>query len=118
MMSSEELNRCIDILSELNANANASEKRLILEMGYMIKRELDLVLEIERNGQRAAKHGNVEIKGLIQDNTQLFNENKKLLEENLKLKRMIESATPMIEKKIATVIEQIGNINTMLNKMS
>lgn len=118
MMSSEELNRCIDILSELNANATTSEKRLILEMGYMIKQELDLVLEIEREGQKAAKNGNISIKGLIQDNTQLFNENKKLFEENLKLKGMVESVTPMIEKKIATVIEQIGSINTMLNKIS
>lgn len=44
MINGRDLSRCIDILSELNANANNKrDKSLILELGYIIKQELDLV---------------------------------------------------------------------------
>ena len=43
MISAKDLNRCIDILAELNAGASQNSKGLILEVGYILKRESHLL---------------------------------------------------------------------------
>ena len=109
-MSSEELNRCIDILAELNSQANSTQKRLILELGYMLKQELNYVINIEESSQTRTKYGKLELDALLKDNTQLFNENRKLLETNRELKQIIESTAPMIDQKIGILQEQLGQL--------
>lgn len=110
MMTSDELNRCIDILSELNSQANSTQKRLILELGYTLKQELNYVTEIESSSQTRTKNGKLELKGLLEDNVQLFNENQKLLQANKELKKLVEATIPMVDQKIGIIQEKINKI--------
>ena len=76
MINGRDLSRCIDILSELNANANNKrDKSLILELGYIIKQELDLVKawESSHNEQTRRRGGEpIDINKLLEDNAQLY----------------------------------------------
>lgn len=120
MIDENTLNRCLDYLAELNARVNANDlKQYILEMGYIVKQELELV---ERWNQQFGNNNpnqipNMDIKKLIEDNTQLFNENKKLLEVNMQLKKAIDERLISIEKKINNVNQSISTFSDMVNKV-
>ena len=104
MISLKHLNRCIDILSELNAKATSyRDKLLLLEIGGIIKEELDLATENERKGLNA--------KALLEDNTKLFKDNEALIKDNIALKELIRVTIPKIESKIEKLIKMISVLN-------
>ena len=120
MISAKDLNRCIDILADLNVNATQHDKRLILEIGYILKQELDVVnawdssqLSNRERGRQQA----IDVKKLLEDNTQLFNENKKLIEMNLKMKEVIEQRIPMVEDHIGSINEKFDTLQSVINKL-
>lgn len=116
MISAKDLNRCIDILAELNARADQNSKRLILEIGYILKTELNNVNAWDAS-QREGKRGNIDVKKLLEDNTQLFKENEKLIELNQKLKDVIEQRIPHVEQSIGGVNEKFEHLENVLNKL-
>lgn len=115
MINSRNLNRCIDILSELNANAsNNLDKALILELGYIIKQELDLVKawENSHNGQTRRRGGEpIDINKLLEDNVQLYKENETLLKNLDKLKTIIDSKIPSIQEDLTVISRKFDLLN-------
>lgn len=121
MLSAKDLNRCIDILAELNANADSQhEKRLILEIGYMLKQELETVNAWDAsqlNDRERGRHAQIDVKKLLEDNTQLFNENKKLIELNMKMKEVIDQRIPHVEEGIKSVHDKFNIFEETLSKL-
>ena len=118
MITAKDLSHCIDNLAEINAclgSGNSAVKRLILEVGYILKQELDTVSawDAQFKGDRFKGH-NVDVKKLMEDNTQLFNENRKLHELNLKLKEVIDKRIPQVESAVQTVNEKFDTFSTVL----
>lgn len=115
MINSRNLNRCIDILSELNANAsNSLDKALILELGYIIKQELDLVeaWENSHNEQTRRRGGEpIDINKLLEDNVQLYKENETLLKNLDKLKTIIDSKIPSIQEDLTVISRKFDLLN-------
>jgi hypothetical protein len=120
MIDAKELNRCIDLLAELSAGADQHSKRLILEIGYILKQELDVVNAwdaSQRSERERGRHQQIDVKKLLEDNTQLFNENQKLMELNLKMKDVIEKRIPSVETSIKGVNDKFDALETVLNKL-
>ena len=121
MLSAKDLNRCIDILAELNANADSQhDKRLILEIGYMLKQELETVNAWDAsqlNDRERGRHQQIDVKKLLEDNTQLFNENKKLQEINIALKETIDQRIPKITEMVGTVNEKFDTFQEVISKL-
>ena len=118
MISAKDLSHCIDNLAEINAclgSGNAALKRLVLEVGYVLKQELDTVSawNAQFRGDRFKGH-NVDVQKLMEDNTQLFNENKQLHELNLKLQEVIDRRIPKVESAVQTVNEKFDTLSTVL----
>lgn len=112
MLSSTTLDRCIDLLSLAAADAHTDKaKEALLELGYILQQEYDIVRRMEKDGEIATKNSDFTIKGLVADNTQLFKENEDLLNNNIKLKKIIESTMPSMTKKIQLLLEQLASIN-------
>lgn len=116
MINGRDLNRCIDMLSELNATANNKrDKSLILELGYIIKQELDLVRawENSHNEQTRKRDGeSIDINKLLEDNAQLYKENETLLKNLNKLKGMIESKIPSIQEDLTAISRKFDLLNS------
>ena len=124
MISAKDLSHCIDNLAEINAclggSGNAALKRLVLEVGYILKQELDIVNAWDAQftkGDRLRGH-NVDVKKLIEDNTQLFNENQQLHAINLKLKEVIDQRIPQVENAVKTINEKFDTFSTVLSNAS
>lgn len=115
MINGRDLSRCIDILSELNANvSNKRDKTLILELGYIIKQELDLVKawESSHNEQRMRRGGEpIDINKLLEDNAQLYKENDNLLKNLAKMKGIVESKIPSIQEELVVIEGQFNALN-------
>lgn len=115
MINGRDLSRCIDILSELNANvSNKRDKTLILELGYIIKQELDLVKawESSHNEQRMRRGGEpIDINKLLEDNAQLYKENETLLKNLEKMKGIVESKIPSIQEELVVIEGQFNALN-------
>ena len=120
MISAKDLNRCIDILAELNVNATQHDKRLILEVGYILKQELETVNAWDASqlsNRERGRQQNIDVKKLLEDNTQLFNENKKLQEINLSLKETIDQRIPRIAEMVGTVNEKFEAFEEIISKL-
>lgn len=99
MISKEKLNRCLNILSELNARIPIQyDKNLILEVGYIIKEELNQI-ELENK---------LDIKKLWQDNVALA-------KDNDTLHKTVQHLTSIINKKIPSINE---TLNTLISNSS
>ncbi len=99
MISKENLNRCLSILSELNARIPIQhDKNLILEMGYIIKEELN---QIELGNK-------LDINKLWQDNVALA-------KDNNTLHKTVQHLTSIINEKIPSVNE---TLNTLISNSS
>ena len=118
MISARDLRRCIDILAELNASANSDSKRLILEVGYILKQELEAVEAWDSQFKDKKRgYGNIDVNKLLEDNTQLFNENKQLQDLNLKLKEVIDQRIPNVERGISEVNRKFNIMSETINKL-
>jgi len=122
MISEKDLNRCIDILAELNAKDDGRNKKLLLEIGYILKTELNNVSawnrSVEGQRQRGRGYENIDVKKLLEDNTQLFNENHKLQQLNLKLKEALDERIAEIERRIENTNSRIAEFNSTIEKLN
>jgi hypothetical protein len=116
MIDAKELNRCIDLLAELSAEANSRQKRLILEIGYILKQELDVVNAWDASQRSDRRNPQIDIKKLLEDNTQLFNENQKLMALNLKMKEVIDKKIPSVETAIKGVNDKFDSLEKVLTR--
>ena len=119
MISAKDLRRCIDNLAELNAGADSNTKRLVLEVGYILKQELESVEAWNRQfkGNKNRGYGDIDVKKLLEDNTQLFNENKQLQDLNMKLKEVIDARIPNVERGISEVNNKFYLLTENINKL-
>lgn len=118
MISAKDLRRCIDILAELNAGADSNSKRLILEVGYILKQELETVEAWDSQfSDKKRGYDKIDVKKLLEDNTQLFNENKQLQDLNIKLKEVIDQRIPNVEKGISEVNRKFSIMSETINKL-
>lgn len=118
MLSLKELDRCIDILAQLNVDANTEEKELLLEIGFILKQEYDTVKNIEKSSENNTKNGKINTKHLLDDNVQLFNENRKLIEQNKQLKKIIDQTIPNINEKINKTKYLLHQINELASSIT
>ena len=119
MISSNDLNKCIDNLAEINANiSSTSLKRKLLEVGYILKQELETVDAWDKRvaNEHNVKTQNIDISKLLADNTQLYNENKKLQEVILKLKGVIDEKIPQMEKAFSHISDKITVFTDAINQ--
>ena len=119
MIDEKSLNKCIDNLAEINAHlTNSALKRLVLEVGYVLKQELDNVSTWNKQfqGDNRLRGFQVDTKKLVEDNTQLFNENRKLLEINAKLKQVIDEKIPQVENAVNNINHKINTFSDILLK--
>ena len=117
MITEESLTKCIDYLAEINANlSNNALRRMVLEVGYILKQELDNVTTWNKQFGENKKPTNIDVRKLIEDNTQLFNENRKLHEANLKLKDVIDGKIPHLESTINSLNSRINTFSEILAK--
>lgn len=120
MISERDLNKCIENLAEINANINNSAlKHMILEVGYILKQELDNVKAWNRQFQNDDRNRgrNIDVNKLLADNNQLFNENCKLNEVNLKLKEIIDHKIPNVEETINGINSKLNTFSEILTKV-
>ena len=120
MINAKDLNRCIDNLAEINANITSSNlKRLVLEVGYILKQELESVNEWNKQHKKeknlSVQH--IDVQKLLEDNTQLYNENKKLHELIFKLRETIDKKIPDVERAINNVNEKITVFSDSINQL-
>lgn len=110
------MNRCIDLLAKINATGSAETRAMALEIGYILKQELDVVVSLEQAtaGGRNPLVNNVSPDNLLKDNIQLFNENQKLIKENMSLKEMLESRVVSLASKMESVKDGIHAINATI----
>ena len=117
MIDAKTLSKCIDNLAEINASVNDNSiKRLILEVGYILKQELDNVNAWNAQFGKNSKDVPIDVHKLIEDNTQLFNENKKLNELNMKLKEVIDEKIPRVEHAISGINTRFETLSEVLSK--
>lgn len=119
MINSKDLNRGIDILATLNAKIKDNEsKTLLLELGYILKQELLFVQKWDEQQSSNRNRGtNIDLKKLLEDNTQLFNENRVLVESVNKMKQFIESKIPTIEDKIERILRETNSITNKIDNL-
>jgi len=119
MLTEQDLNKCIDNLAEINANVNsAALKHLALEVGYILKQELDNVVRwnAQFKDDRHKGYGNIDVKKLLEDNIQLCGENKQLQDLNLKLKEVIDKRIPKVEEAIANIGEKVTTFSELVER--
>lgn len=119
MIDAKTLNKCIDYLSVVNANSNnPMVKNLILEIGYVLKQELDNVKAWDNNFAKNNKpaQSNIDVKKLMEDNTQLYNDNIRLEKIIINLQNAIDKKIPDLENMTANVRDKITTLKEELNK--
>ena len=108
MASKEKLNKCLNILSELNARIPIQyDKNLILEMGYIIKEELNQI-ELENK---------LDIKKLWQDNVALAKDNDTLDKTVQHLTSIINEKIPSINETLNTLISISSHLQACIQSL-
>lgn len=114
MLSVNDLNRCVDILSDLNSRVtNNQDKRLLLELGYIIKQELELV-KAAHNQNLRNRQTSIDPQKVLADNIQLCKENDALLKNIRKLNEIIEDKMPSIQKDLGMIRKKFDTLNKHL----
>ena len=119
MIDAKNLSKCIDNLAEINALVNdRNVKQLLLEVGYILKQELDTVKawDTQMQNQHQGHILNVDVQKLLEDNNQLFNENRKLYDINMKLKETIDSKIPHVEEMVKKMGDGYKTLSQTLDK--
>ena len=108
MISKEKLNRCLNILSELNARIPIQyDKNLVLEMGYIINEELNQI-ELENK---------LDIKKLWQDNVALAKDNDTLHKTVQHLTSIINEKIPSINETLNTLISNSSHLQACIQSL-
>jgi hypothetical protein len=101
------------MLAQMSNGAPQTTRQMAVEIGYILKKELDIVKEIESPNH----HRTPDMQGLINDNVQLFNENRKLLNENMELKTIIESRVNSIAAKMQSISGEVNQVNQLITSL-
>lgn len=118
MISKEQLDKCINILAELNARMTSTkDKTLLLEIGYIIKQELDNVTAWEEAHPRSGSFKQVDTNKLLEDNIQLCRENQTLIQSVNELKTMFEKALPSVQTRLQLIGEKFDTLNENINRL-
>ena len=122
MLTSKELNKCIELLADINTMTNNNDiKMKLLEIGYSLKRELDNVSLIESMNadmeNRARNMGSLDVKRLLEDNVQLFNEKERALKQNKELRDIIDSKLQIYETKLNLVTNSVNEVKKSIESL-
>jgi tRNA 2-selenouridine synthase SelU len=117
MLSSLELKNCIELLCEIDSLAKNNNITLkLLEIGYILKKEFNNVSLIENMksdvNSRVENMDSINIKRLLEDNIQLFNEKERALKQNKELVNVIESKLKIYESKANLIEAKMSEINS------
>ena len=116
MISSQDLEKCINLLAQISNGAPYDTRQKALEIGYILKKELDVVKGIEQaSAEERMRH--MDMQGLINDNVQLFHENHKLLQENMNLKGLLEARVTAIAAKMQNISSDVLQVNRMISSL-
>ena len=113
MISSNDLQNCINMLAQISNGAPHTTRQMAVEIGYILKKELDIVTEIENKSNRRTP----DMQGLMNDNVQLFHENQKLLNENMELKNLLEARVTGISAQLHSVCGDVSRINQLITSL-
>lgn len=117
MLSSQSLNRCIDLLAQINMTGSSAIRTMALEIGYILKQELDVVISIEQASANRNLNNRLDPNLILQDNIQLINENQKLLKENMELQEMLGSRVNVIASKLGELKDSVSYLNNTISNM-
>lgn len=118
MISIEDLNKCIANLAQLSATSTRSDRQLLLEIGYILKQEIDhQEAWNQANNTRGGGVKQIDIQKLLEDNSQLYKENQTLISSVAKLKDIIEHKMPQIQNYLETALIKCDNLNETLEKL-
>ena len=115
MLSAKELENCINLLADINVMTDDNNiKHKLLEIGYQLKRELDNASLIENMNRevdvRSKRMSNTDVKRLLEDNIQLFNEKEQLAKQNLELKNILDSKLKAYDTKLGILSGRVESI--------
>jgi len=122
MLSAKELENCINLLADINVMTDDNRiKQKLLEIGYQLKKELDNVSLIENMSReadaRSRNMNSTDVKRLLEDNIQLFNEKEHVIQQNKELQKIIDSKIKsydtklnIISQRVETITEGIGEL--------
>ena len=117
MISSTDLQKCLQILANITNGADYATRQQAVEIGYILKKELDIVTAIEQRNASNSLGRQIDMQGLINDNVQLFHENNKLLQENMSLKNILESRVNAIAQKMTEVCGDVSRVNHVIESL-
>lgn len=122
MLSSNELNKCIELLADINTMTNDRNiKTKLLEIGYTLKKELDntsLIESMDRDiNNRANNMGPLDIKRLLEDNIQLFNEKERVLKQNKELREILDSKLQIYETKLGMITSTMSDVKQTIETL-
>ena len=116
MISSQDLEKCINLLAQISNGASHEVTQKAVEIAYILKKEIDVVKGIEQaSADERMRH--MDMQGLINDNVQLFHENHKLLQENTNLKGLLESRVTSIAAKVQNISSDVLQVNRMISSL-
>jgi hypothetical protein len=115
MLSAKELENCINLLADINVMTDDNRiKQKLLEIGYQLKKELDNVSLIENMSReadaRSRNMNSTDVKRLLEDNIQLFNEKEHVLKQNQELKNIIEGKIKAYDTKLNMLSQRVGDV--------
>ena len=118
MIDKRDLNRCMDILAKLHANTQSNgDKQLLLELGYIIKQELDLVNAWEESHNKQARgREQIDVSKLLEDNAQLYKENQTLIGNLDTMRKLIEDKIPSIEDNLHIIGNKFNVLHEQLER--
>jgi hypothetical protein len=122
MLSSNELNKCIELLADINTMTNDRNiKAKLLEIGYTLKKELDntsLIESMDRDiNNRANNMGPLDVKRLLEDNIQLFNEKERVLKQNKELREILDSKLQIYETKLGMITSTMSDVKQTIETL-
>lgn len=121
MMSSADLQKCVNLVGELYEGANAAAKKKLVELGYMLSEELKIAKKIDQFNLMDAARSNTAIevmdtKKLFEDNQRLFNENIMLMKSVKELKKVVDNTLPSFMKQVKVLQTNLQHCIDRMNQ--
>jgi hypothetical protein len=96
-------------------------KTKLLEIGYTLKKELDntsLIESMDRDiNNRANNMGPLDVKRLLEDNIQLFNEKERVLKQNKELREILDSKLQIYETKLGMITSTMSDVKQTIETL-
>lgn len=115
MVSETDLEKCIDLLAKVSTNVGKNDRDMLLEVGYIIKAELDWVRGLRQPRSIMNIHpSKLDTRKLVEDNVSLSKDNAQIVEANKKLMADLNTKIPSIERLLTTVASKLDKFNKIL----